>query len=168
MLKMKIPKDCFLCIFGPLCWHLISIKISYIFWIKEIAPKTAPYSHKLNLKLVESPYLKKLDKEKYRIYLRSLNNQIEIFREKNIPLFTEMEAKQQEYGAISAKMSVEVDGINLTMQKATQLLKDPDREKREEVFKKISERGLKDEKTLDDLYDELIQLRQQIAKNADF
>ena len=140
----------------------------FSFWIKEIAPKTAPYSHKLNLKLVESPFLQNLEREKYLIYLRSVNKQIEIFREENIPLFTTMEQKQQEYGAISAKMSVEVDGKKMTMQKAALLLKSTDRAKREEVFKKISSRRLQDEKALDDLFDELIALRQEIAKNASF
>ena len=160
-----------------MAWRYIKMNIdttnkelgeSFSFWIKEIAPKTAPYSHKLNLKLVNSPSLQYLNQEKYRIYLRSINKKIEIFREENIPLFTEMEAKQQEYGAISAKMNVEMDGKKLTMQKAAQLLKDTDRNKRETVFKKINYRRLQDEKALDDLYDELIALRQQIAKNADF
>ena len=58
----------------------------FSFWIKEISPNTAPYSHKLNVKLVKSPYLKELDQEKYRIYLRSVKKQIEIFRDENIPL----------------------------------------------------------------------------------
>ena len=160
-----------------LAWRYIKMNIDttdkelgerFSFWIKEIAPKTAPYSHKLNLKLVESPYVKELDKEKYRIYLRSVNKQIEIFREENIPLFTTMEQKQQEYGAISAKMSIQVNGEKLTMQKAAQLLKSTDRVKREEVYNKISTRRLQDEKALDDLFDELIALRQQIAKNAGF
>jgi len=160
-----------------MAWRYIKMNIDttdkelgelFTFWIKEIAPKTAPYSHKLNVKLVESPFLKDLEKKKYRIYLRSVNKQIEIFREENIPLFTTMEQKQQEYGSISAKMSVEVDGEKLTMQKAAQLLKDTDRNKREEVFNKISSRRLQDEKVLDDLFDELITLRQQIAKNAGF
>ena len=100
--------------------------------------------------------------------LRSVNKKIEIFREENIPLFTTMEQKQQEYGAISAKMSIEVNGEKLTMQKAAQLLKSTDRVKREEVYNKISTRRLQDEKALDDLFDELIALRQQIAKNAGF
>jgi len=160
-----------------MAWRYIKMNIdttnkelgeSFSFWIKEIAPKTAPYSHKLNLKLVNSPSLQYLNREKYRIYLRSINKKIEIFREENIPLFTEMEAKQQEYGTISAKMNVKMNGKKLTMQKAAQLLKDTDRNKREKVFKKISDRRLQDEKALDDLYDELIALRQQIAKNADF
>ncbi len=160
-----------------MAWRYIKMNIDtndqelgeqFSFWIKEISPKTAPYSHKLNLKLVSSPYLKDLEKEKYRIYLRSVKKQIEIFREDNIPLFTTMEEKQQEYGAISAKMSIEVDGKKMTMQKAALLLKSTDRAKREEIYNKISSRRLQDEKVLDDLFDELISLRQKIAKNADF
>jgi len=160
-----------------MAWRYIKMNIDttdkelgerFSFWIKEISPNTAPYSHKLNVKLIECPFLKELDQEKYRIYLRSVKKQIEIFREENIPLFTVMEEKQQEYGAISAKMSIEVDGEKMTMQKAAQLLKSTDRNKREEVYNKISTRRLQDEKALDDLFDELIALRQEIAKNAGF
>jgi oligoendopeptidase F len=160
-----------------MAWRYIKMNIDttdkelaerFSFWIKEISPNTAPYSHKLNVKLVESPYLKELDQEKYRIYLRSVKKQIEIFRDENIPLYTTMEEKQQEYGAIAAKMSIEVDGEKITMQKAAQLLKSTDRNKREDVYNKISTRRLQDEKALDDLFDELIALRQKIAGNAGF
>ena len=160
-----------------MAWRYIKMNIDttdknladkFHFWIKEISPNTAPYSHKLNLKLVNSPFLKELNQEKYRVYLRSVNKQIEIFREENIPLFTEMQAKQQEYGAISARMSIEFDGKKLTMQKAAQLLKDNDRNKREDVYNKICDRRLQDELVLDNLFDELIDLRQKVAKNSGF
>ena len=51
---------------------------------------------------------------------------------------------------------------------AQQILKDTNREEREEIYHKIQERRFQDEKALDDLYDELIILRQKIAKNASF
>ena len=158
-------------------WHYIKNKIDttnkelaeqFLFWIKEILPNTSPYEHKLNLKLVESPYLKELDQGKYRIYLRSVKKQIEIFREENIPLYTTMYEKEQKYGAITAKISIEVDGEKLTMQKASLLLKNTNRKKREEIYNKLTTRKLKDEKALDDLFDELIVLRQKIARNAGF
>ncbi len=158
-------------------WRYIKMNINttdkklaerFHFWIKEISPNIAPYSHKLNLKLVNNSFLKDLDKEKYKIYLRSVNNQIQIFRKENIPLFTEMEAKQQEYGAISAKMNIDHNGEKLTMQKAEQLLKSQDRKKRKEIYHKIADRRLQDEVKLDNLFDELITLRQKIAKNAGF
>ena len=160
-----------------LAWRYIKMNINtkdeklakrFHFWIKEISPKLAPYSHKLNIKLIESPFLNDLEHEKYNIYLRSVKKQIEIYREENIPLFTEMEAKQQEYGMISAKMTVEFDGKSLTMQQASLILKDTDREKRKIIYNLIQKRRLEDEEKLDNLYDELIILRQKIAKNAGF
>ena len=67
----------------------------FAFWIQEISPKVAPFSHQLNVKLNSSPFLNDLDQEKYRIYLRGLQKAIEIFRDENIPLMVEMETKQQ-------------------------------------------------------------------------
>lgn len=141
---------------------------AFRFWITEISPNVAPYSHQLNLKVANSPFVGDLDQEKYRIYLRGLHKSIEIFREENIPLFTEMETKQQEYGAIAAKMTVEVDGEKMTMQKAAQFLKDTNRDKRQDVFVEMSKRRAQDTEKLDVLFDDLIALRQQIAKNAGF
>lgn len=141
---------------------------AFSFWVKEISPNVAPYNHKLNLKLKENPFYEDLDKEKYRIYLRGLDKAIEIYRDENISLFTEMQTKQQEYGAIAAKMTVDIDGETMTMQKAAQYLKSTNRAKREEVFAKVNERRIKDRDTLDKLFDELIALRQKIACNAGF
>ena len=141
---------------------------AFSFWVKEISPNVAPFDHKLNLKLKENPFYEDLDKEKYRIYLRSLDKAIEIYRDENISLFTEMQTKQQEYGAIAAKMTVDIDGETMTMQKAAQYLKSTNRAKREEVFAKVNERRIKDRDTLDKLFDELIALRQKIAYNAGF
>jgi len=160
-----------------MAWRYIKMKLNtndeklsqmFQFWIKEISPKISPYSHKLNLKLIESPYVHHLDKNKYRIFLRSIKKSIDIYRKENIPLFTEMKSKQQEYGSIVAQMNIEVDGELITMQKAEVLLKDINRKKREEIFNKIKNRRLKDEKKLDKLYNELIELRQIISKNAGF
>ena len=85
-----------------MAWRYIKMNIDttdknlgdrFTFWIKEISPKTAPYSHQLNVKLVENTFLNELDSDKYKIYLRGVKKAIEIFREDNIPLYTEMEAK---------------------------------------------------------------------------
>ena len=75
---------------------------------------------------------------------------------------------QQEYGAIAAKMTVEIEGQSVTMQKAAQQLKDTDRSKRKEVYLKMSQRRAQDVKRLDDLFDALIAIRQEIAQNAGF
>ena len=120
------------------------------------------------MKLINSPFVEQLNKEKFKIYLRGVKNQIDIYRQENIPLFTTLQEKQQTYGSICAAMTIEHQGKPLTLQQAAQHLKSTDRNLRESIFIKVNNRRLKDVQALDDLFDELIELRQQIAKNAGF
>ena len=75
-------------------------------------------------------HLQELDQEKYRIALRKVKKNIEIYREKNIPLLMQLQTDSQKYGQIAAGMMVKVNGEEVTMQKANSWLKDRDREKR--------------------------------------
>jgi len=65
-------------------------------------------------------------------------------------------------------MTVEVDGKTLTLQQASVYLLSPDRQKREEVYRKINTRRQADRAELDDLFTTLIRLRHQVAVNAGF
>jgi len=91
---------------------------AFQYFVTEIEPKVAPYDHALNQKLMESPYLPELDQEKYRIYLRSVRRQLEIFREENIPLKTEITTRQQQDAAITGAMTGTLDGQEMTSQRA--------------------------------------------------
>lgn len=137
-------------------------------FISQIQPNIAPEANKLNQKVLESELLEKLRQEGYPILARTLRTEFEIFREENVPLNTQMQTLQQEFGAISGAMTVEVDGKELTLQQAADYLQSTDRRKREEVWKKINARRQQDGKRLNDLFDQLLQLRHQIALNADF
>ncbi len=141
---------------------------AFQYFVEEIEPKIAPYDHKLNEKLMHSPYVNALDQEKYKIYLRGVERALEIFREKNIPLNTEISTKQQQYAATTGAMTVTLDGEEVTLQRAADRLKLNDRSKREEAWRLIQDRRLQDRQKLDDLFDELLKLRNQVALNADF
>lgn len=160
-----------------MAWRYIKMNIdttdtdladSFSFFITEIDPKIAPYTNAFNLKLVNNPFLNDLDKDTYHIYLRGIKKQIEIFREENIPLNTKLQEESQKYGAVSAAMTINYDGKELTLQQAANYLKNTDRKIREEVFTLINNRRLQDENELNTLYTELIELRNQVAKNAGF
>jgi oligoendopeptidase F len=141
---------------------------AYDFYVSEIEPKVAPYYNDFSKKLIASPFLEKLDKEKYRIFLRSTRKNVEIFREENIPLNVEIAQESQKYGSISAKMTITHDGKELTLQQAVNFLKDPDRNVREKFFRMINARRGQDEKHLNDLLSRLITLRNKVAVNAGF
>lgn len=142
---------------------------AYHFFIQHIQPEIAPIADQLNKKAAASPHLKSLEKETgYDILIRNLHKEIEIFREENVPLYTEINTETQKYAQISGAMTVEVDGKELTLQQASVYLMSTNRAKREEVYRKVSERRLRDKDELDALFSKLIKLRHQVAVNAGF
>ncbi len=138
------------------------------YFATEIEPKIAPYSNEMNKKLVASQYVDELDEEKFFIYLRGVKKSLELFREENIPLFTEIQVEQQKYQGISGAMSVHIGDKEFTLEQASVFLKDTNRNKRQEVWEKITERRLQDKETLDKLFDHLRKLRHKVALNAGF
>src|SRR6201985_3617004 len=133
------------------------------YFATEIEPKIAPYSNELNKKLVGSEWAEKLDGEKYFIYLRGVKKALELFRDENIPLQTEIQVEQQKYQSITGSMSVHIGDKEFTLEQAAVLLKDTDRAKRQEAWEKITARRLQDKVKLDELFDHLRALRHQVA-----
>ena len=144
------------------------LRESFNDFVVNIEPNISPLSNTLNKKLVSAPQSGELNKEKYFVYLRGIKKSIELFREENIPLFTELQQKEQKFGEICGAQSVEYKGEKMTLQKAGVYLKDLDRNIREEVYHLIQYRRGQDETVLNDLYSELIQLRHKIALNTGF
>lgn len=141
---------------------------AYLYFVSEIDPKIAPLNDKLNRKMCESPFLKELSDPQYYTYIRRVQNELKLFREENIPLQVETATLAQKYGAISGAMTIEMEGKILTLQQAANYYKSTDRKQRQEAFEKIATRRLQDADALDDLFDQLLKIRHQMALNAGF
>ncbi len=159
------------------CWRQIkmtcdttdkNLEESFNYFCMEIQPRIQPYADALNKKLVNSPYLNELDAATYFTYLRSVKKSIELFREQNIPIQAEMSVLQQQYGMITGKMMIEVNGKEYTLQQAAKFLESHDRKLREEVYRKINARRLEDNDILNQLFSKLVEKRNQVALNAGF
>lgn len=140
---------------------------SYQFFISEIEPHVAPFMNDLNDKAIKSEFVNQLPDD-YKIAIRGLKKAIEIYREENIPLQTKIATESQKYGAITAAMTIEWEGKEITLQKASSMLKNTDRKIREDVYQKIQQRRNVDTEVLNKLFSYLIQLRNQVAINAGF
>jgi oligoendopeptidase F len=141
---------------------------AFEFFVMEIQPKMQPYADKLNRKLIENPFTKELDQKEFFTYLRNVKKSIDLFRTENIPLQAESAVLAQQFGIISGKMTIEVEGKEYTLQQAAKFLENPNRQLREEVYRKINERRLQEKEQLNELYSKLIEKRNQIALNAGF
>lgn len=159
------------------CWRQIKmtcdtenqeLEDSFNDFCLNILPPIQNFTDKLNRKLMECPYINQLDPSFYGTYLRNIRNNIELFREENIPIQAEMSVLQQQYGQITGAMSIVHDGKEYTMQQAGKFLQHPDRSVRATVYQKIQERRYQDKEQLNELFDKLMNLRTQQAKNAGF
>lgn len=141
---------------------------SFNYFVTEIEPHISPYSNDLNKKLIDCAFVDQLEKDIYFVYVRGVKKSIELYREENIALNTELRQKEQEYGNISAAQTITYNGEEITLQKAATYFKSTDRALRESIYHQIQERRGKDETALNKLYDELIALRHQVALNTGF
>ncbi|MEX1003468.1 MAG: M3 family oligoendopeptidase [Crocinitomicaceae bacterium] len=141
---------------------------AYKVFVTEINPKISEMSNQLNQKLYHSPFKDELKEEADKIYLKKVETAIELFREENIPLQSKTQTLAQEYGAVVGKQLITYEGKELTPQQAAKHLKDPDRKKRATVYDLLVERKREDHEKLEEIFDELVKLRHQIALNAGF
>lgn len=144
-----------------------SAEQAYMRFVEEIAPRMKEAQDRLNRKLVQSPWASALP-AKYEVYLRSSRNAVELFREENVPIETEIEKLSQQYQKVFGSMTVQWQGNEITIPRALALLEETDRGVREQAYRLVAERRLKDRDVLEDIFDEMVAKRHEIALNAGF
>jgi len=137
-------------------------------FVENFQPQLSTYGNELDKKALASPFLSELKDQGFEIALRGMKKAIEIFREENIPLQTQIQTEQAQYGAIIGAMMVTINGEEMTLQKASDILQSTDRAVREEAWQQIQTRRLADKDKLDQLLNSLRDLRHEVATNAGF
>lgn len=144
------------------------LQASYQQFVNEIMPNASVFDDDWNKKVIDSGFSDQLPTIGFSIMLRGMQKAIEIFREENIPLFTELNNLQTEYGALTGALMVEIDGVEKTLQQASAHLESTNREEREKVYHKIASKRLSLKEDLNKLFNQLIEKRHQVAINANF
>ena len=137
-------------------------------FVREVEPHLKKVGFELDRKIAESEHADKLDEDRYGILLRRLRTNVGLFREDNIPLETEITLLDQKYSQINGAMTVEFDGEERTLPQMGRYLESTDRATREGAWRGIAERRLVDRDAIEDIFDEMVEKRQQQAKNAGF
>ncbi|MHC4092288.1 MAG: M3 family oligoendopeptidase [Planctomycetota bacterium] len=142
-------------------------KQAYLDFVENIAPRCKPRWHALNEKYTASPAAGQLPAARFQVFDRSVRNSVELFRPQNVPLQTEEAKLTQRFQEISGAMTVRYDGQEQTLQQLSRYQELPRRSVRQETWEMSTARRLQDASALEDLFDELYRLRQQMALNAD-
>ena len=135
-------------------------------FIETIVPAVKSLEDGLNRKYLAAAGRIGTNENRYGVYSREIRSDIELFQEENIALETKVDLLSQEYQTICGAMTVEFDGREQTLPQMHKYLLDPNRPLREEAWRASTQRRLRDSSKLDDLFDDMLALRHQIAKNA--
>ncbi|MDG1525343.1 MAG: M3 family oligoendopeptidase [Candidatus Thalassarchaeaceae archaeon] len=144
------------------------IKEAYLDFVENVEPELARTGDLLNRKFAECPFSTQLDQEEYNVLLRDTKMDLALFREENIPLGTELTKLGQRYNEICGAMSVEFEGEERTMQQMGKYLQVNDRDVRESAYRTVGERRFENANEIDEIYEKMIALRQQVAENAGY
>src|SRR6266516_3737355 len=110
----------------------------------------------------------KLPKPRYEVFDRDTKLQVELFRPENVPLETEEAKLAQQYQKLSGALTVQFQGEEKTLVQMGRYLEETDRALRQEAWHLVANRRLQEAEKFEELFEKLVQLRQQIARNAGF
>lgn len=133
----------------------------------DIDPKIKPWENKLQKRFEASSFKESLS-EDFKNVKRGIEKDLALFTEKNIELSRDLSLLENKYAEISGAWSINYDGKDLTMPQASIYFKKVDRQVREDVYFLARERENKDAEALDDLMDQLVEKRHQLALNAGY
>ena len=130
----------------------------------EIFPPLEEQGVRLARRLLETGYTR----PGLEVVLRRFRSQIEIFREENLPLFTELEGLSASYQKLTGGITVEWEGQARTIPQLGPYLKELDRGVRERAFRAMGAPYIEMRDELATLFTGMYTRRQQVARNAGF
>ena len=132
-------------------------------FLENVSENASSKNQILRKKLLESGCVP----DNFEIPLRSIRSDVELFREDNLPLMTNDSKLSKEYDAIIGAQTVEWEGKEITITQLGPVLLETNRERREKAWRLASQRRLKDRSKINEVWKKTLQVRIDIAKNAD-
>ena len=143
-------------------------KGAYLDFVENIEPHLKERFFQLAKKFVNHPQRAHLPAERYEILNRDWQSMVDLFREENVPLETEESKLGQQYQEKMGALTVEFQGEEKTLVQMGVYLQETDRTVRQTAWELVANRRLEVAAECDRQFDELKDLRIQIAGNAGY
>lgn len=141
---------------------------AYLRFVEGIEPQLKPRQFRLTQLYVNHPARSSLPPDRYKVFDRDTQLHVELFRPENVPLETEEAKLSQQYQKISGSLTVHFRGEEKTVVQMGRYLEETERALRKESWELVAKRRLQEAEKFEDIFDRLIEIRQQIAKNSGF
>jgi oligoendopeptidase F len=141
---------------------------AYIDFIENVEPRLKEVGFELDKKIASSPHARELEPGRFDVYMRSTRLGVTLFRPENVAIETDLAKLEQQYRQVCGAMTVTFRGEEKTLPQMARYNEDTDRATREEAWKTVAERRFRDHEKIEALYEQMLGLRAQVAKNAGF
>ncbi len=141
---------------------------AYLAMEQQVMPHVKVRSDQLDRKFLAAPAMLALPEAKYLVVIRRRRTQANLFRPENTTLQQKEAELQTRQQSLLGSVQVAFDGKTLTLQQLSPYFENQDRSVREGAWRAAlaSRRALWPE--LEDIYDRLVALRTDIARNAGY
>jgi oligoendopeptidase F len=141
---------------------------AYLHFVENVEPQTKPRKFNLARLYVSHVLRSKLNQKRFEVLDRDTKVQVELFRRENVPLETEEAKLSQEYQKLMGSLTVQFRGEEKTLVQMGRYLEETDRALRQEAWELVANRRLAEVEKFEAIFDQLVKLREQMAKNAGF
>lgn len=137
-------------------------------YLNEVIPTLMPHFIALSRALAGGPFRGELETEFGKQYFVGLELQDKSFCEANIPLMQRESKLTDEYQKIMATAAIAFDGQTLNLYGLQKYFEHADRQIRAAAFRAFSDFYASNETRLEEIWDELITIRNQMGRNLGF
>jgi oligoendopeptidase F len=141
---------------------------AFLHFVEQLEPQIKPRQFRLEQLYVAHPVRAQLPPERYGVFDRDTQVQVQLFRPENVPLETEEAKLSQRYQKLSGSLTVRFRGEEKTLVQMGRYLEETDRALRQEAWELVAARRLQAAEEFEAIFDDLLKLREQIARNAGF
>ncbi len=142
------------------------IERAFLHFVETIDPPFKQAFFDLQKKFIDCPHHVALTGQRYTILIRQWQADVELFRPENVDLETEATKLVNEYDKLNGRMMIEFRGQTYTPQQMARFIDNPDRATREAAWRAVVEVRLGHRQAFDEIFEQLLKIRQRIAANA--
>lgn len=141
---------------------------AYLHFIEHVDPALKPRQFQLARIYLHHPLRAALPRPRYEVLDRHTAVQVELFREENVPLETEEARVGQQYQKLSGGLTVSFEGREQTLVQMGRYQEETDRALREQAWQAVAGRRLQEADRFEEQFDQLLGLRERLARQAGF
>lgn len=143
-------------------------EVAFLHFVEHVEPRLKRRRFRLSELYLAHPLRAQLPRPRYAIFDRDLEARARLYRPENVALETEEAKLSQQYQKLCGSLTVQFRGEEKTLTQVDRHLEEPDRALRQEAWELTTNRRLQEAEQFEEIFDQMLALREQIARNAGF